>query len=112
MPPACMSKVSPRYFIDIAEHSMCQPGRPRPIGVSHAGSSRFGAFHSAKSRASSFSYLSVSTRSLRAGDVALKVDLRKLSVFGKRSDAVVDRVVGSISVVALLELFDQCRPSR
>ena len=34
-------KVSPRYFIDIAEHSMCQPGRPGPIGASHAGSGWF-----------------------------------------------------------------------
>src|SRR5450759_5310655 len=28
MPPPWMSKVSPRCFHDIAEHSMCQPGRP------------------------------------------------------------------------------------
>ncbi len=48
----------------MAEHSMCQPGRPRPKGASHcahAGSSAF-AFQSTKSRAFSFSYLSVSTR--------------------------------------------------
>ena len=29
-PPACRSNVSPRYFIAMAEHSMCQPGRPGP----------------------------------------------------------------------------------
>ena len=48
----------------MAEHSMCQPGRPRPKGASHcaqAGSSLF-SFHSTKSRAFSLSYLSVSTR--------------------------------------------------
>src|SRR5215510_5041277 len=28
MPPPWMSKVWPRCFHDIAEHSMCQPGRP------------------------------------------------------------------------------------
>src|SRR5256885_5338355 len=49
-----MSKVSPKCSIDIAEHSMCQPGRPGPISVSHCGSSgEAGAFQSAKSRASS-----------------------------------------------------------
>ena len=38
----------------IAEHSMCQPGRPRPQGASHAVSSNgFCAFQSAKSSGSS-----------------------------------------------------------
>src|SRR4051812_23957157 len=48
-PPPWMSKVSPRYLIDIAEHSMCQPGRPGPQGDSHVGSPGLAAFHSAKS---------------------------------------------------------------
>src|SRR3990170_2064570 len=47
-----MSKPSPRYCIDMAEHSMCQPGRPGPHGVSHAGSPGLEAFHSAKSSGS------------------------------------------------------------
>ena len=47
----------------IAEHSMCQPGRPGPIAVSHDGSPGFGPFHSAKSRTSSLPYSSASTRS-------------------------------------------------
>ena len=54
----------PRYSMLMAEHSMCQPGRPRPKGASHcaqAGSSGLN-FHSAKSRALSLSYLSVPTR--------------------------------------------------
>jgi hypothetical protein len=58
-----MSNDGPRCFIDIAEHSMCQPGRPGPIAVSHDGSSSFGPFHRAKSRTSSFAYSSASTRS-------------------------------------------------
>src|ERR1700722_11379503 len=38
-----MSSVSPRYFMAIAEHSMCQPGRPRPIMVSQKCSPSLGA---------------------------------------------------------------------
>src|SRR5207245_6110221 len=34
-PPVCRSKRSPRYFVLIAEHSMCQPGKPGPHGESH-----------------------------------------------------------------------------
>ena len=44
-----------RYFIAIAEHSICHPGRPGPIAVSQKCSPGFGAFHKAKSRALSFS---------------------------------------------------------
>ena len=47
----------------IAEHSMCQPGRPGPIAVSHDGSPGLGPFHRAKSRTSSLPYSSDSTRS-------------------------------------------------
>ena len=47
----------------IAEHSMCQPGRPGPIAVSQLGSPGLGPFHSAKSRTSSLAYSSASTRS-------------------------------------------------
>ena len=56
-PPPWMSKFDPRYFVDMAEHSMCQPGRPRPHGEGHEaviGSVSLCAFHSAKSRASLF----------------------------------------------------------
>ena len=44
-----MSSCSPSSEIDIAEHSMCHPGRPRPHGLSHCGSSGFAAFHRTKS---------------------------------------------------------------
>ncbi len=47
----------------MAEHSMCQPGRPAPIAVSHDGSPGFGPFQTAKSRTSSLAYSSASTRS-------------------------------------------------
>ena len=47
--PPWMSKVRPRNFSLMAEHSMCQPGRPLPQGLSHDGSPGFAAFHSAKS---------------------------------------------------------------
>lgn len=50
MPPPWMSKAEPRYLWAIAEHSRCQPGRPRPHGVSQLGSPGFAAFHMAKSR--------------------------------------------------------------
>ena len=52
MPPAWMSKTSPRCFHDMAEHSMCQPGRPgalMPTGEGQAGSPGFDGFHSTKS---------------------------------------------------------------
>lgn len=52
MPPPWMSKAVPRYLWAIAEHSRCQPGRPRPHGVSQDGSPGLTAFHIAKSRAS------------------------------------------------------------
>src|SRR3989338_226702 len=38
MPPAWISKPSPKYFILIAEHSICHPGRPSPHGDGHDGS--------------------------------------------------------------------------
>src|SRR5690554_7242426 len=36
-PPPWMSKVSPRHLVDMAEHSMCQPGRPSPQGERRPG---------------------------------------------------------------------------
>ena len=52
MPPPWMSKASPRCFHDIAEHSICQPGRPGaaiPAGEGQDGSPGFDGFHSTKS---------------------------------------------------------------
>ena len=63
--PVCTSKCGPKYFMLIAEHSMCQPGRPGPQGESQVGSPGFAAFQRTKSLMSSFSYSSSATRSLR-----------------------------------------------
>ena len=63
-PPPWISNDGPRSFSAIAEHSMCQPGRPRPQGESHAvSSSGLFAFQSAKSRGSSLSGFGVSSSS-------------------------------------------------
>jgi transposase InsO family protein len=44
-------------YLAIVEHSMCHPGRPRPLpqGDAHHGSPGLAAFHSAKSRGFFFS---------------------------------------------------------
>src|SRR5258708_12104224 len=47
MPPPWMSNCSPRCFHAIAEHSICQPGRPSalmPAGDGHDGSPGFDGF--------------------------------------------------------------------
>ena len=49
MPPPWMSMVWPRVLSIIAEHSMCQPGRPGPNGLAQTGSFSFDGFHSTKS---------------------------------------------------------------
>ena len=41
-------------LVDIAEHSICQPGRPSPQGDGHEGSPGFACFHRTKSSGSSF----------------------------------------------------------
>ena len=38
----------------MAEHSICQPGRPGPQGLGHAGSPDLACFHSAKSAGDRF----------------------------------------------------------
>ena len=61
-PPPWMSKGSPSRLALIAEHSMCQPGRPAPQRDGQFGSSGLERFHSTKSSGSSFDS-STSTRS-------------------------------------------------
>ncbi len=53
--------VSPRWAAAIAEHSMCQPGRPMPQGESQPGRSGVEGFHSTKSPGSRL-YGATSTR--------------------------------------------------
>ena len=48
-PPPWMSKVRPSRRRLMAEHSMCQPGRPGPQGLSHDGSPGLAPFQRAKS---------------------------------------------------------------
>ena len=48
-PPPWMSNTSPSACHDMAEHSMCQPGRPGPQGLSQAGTPGGEGFHSTKS---------------------------------------------------------------
>ena len=61
MPPPWMSNSGPSSATAIAEHSMCQPGRPMPHGESQAGSPGFARFQSTKSSGSRFDS-STSTR--------------------------------------------------
>ena len=44
-----MSNLSPKNFLDITEHSRCQPGLPFPHGDSHDGSLSVDGFHNTKS---------------------------------------------------------------
>ena len=48
MPPPWTSKGAQMASV-IAEHSMCQPGRPGPTGSPSRGLTGLGAFHRAKS---------------------------------------------------------------
>ena len=50
------------WLVAMAEHSMCQPGRPGPRAVSHDCSPGLTAFQRAKSRSASLSYSPTSTR--------------------------------------------------
>ena len=60
----------------MAEHSMCQPGRPgaaRPAGEGHDGSPGFDGFHSTKS-IGSFLYGATSTRAPAAISSSVRLD--------------------------------------
>ena len=49
LPPPWMSMIGPMSSRIMALHSMCQPGRPGPQGLSQVGSPGLAAFHSTKS---------------------------------------------------------------
>ena len=88
MPPPWMSKSAPSSFSAIAEHSMCQPGRPSPHGDGQAvSSSGLRAFQSAKSSGSS---LSARDARLLALVHLLGVAVGELAVAGEAADAEVD----------------------
>jgi hypothetical protein len=63
----------------IAEHSMCQPGRPGPIGVSQKCSPGFGAFH----KANRAHFFHSDVIAARAGPKSRQVNLSKASVVWK-----------------------------
>jgi hypothetical protein len=60
-----MSSDLPHITEAMTEHSMCQPGRPRPHGESHQGSPAFDLFQRAKSFEERFSF-SLSSDMLRS----------------------------------------------
>jgi hypothetical protein len=98
-----MSNDGPRCFIDMAEHSMCQPGRPLPIAVSHDGSPGFGPSRPAKSRTSSLAYSSLSTRSPDASWSGSSPG--EAAVGRPRRDPEEDRaVVGAVGVPPAIEV--------
>ena len=84
---------------------MCQPGRPRPHGESHAVSSpSLCAFQSAKSSGSS---LQVGAFDALALVHLVDVAARQLAVLGQRAHAEVDVAAGRVGVAALDQRADQ-----
>ena len=102
-PAAVDLERAPRNFSAIAEHSMCQPGRPRPQGDSHHVSSPgLFAFQSAKSRGSSLSGFARSCSSTWSGRWP-----ESGAVLGIAADAEVDVAVGRVRVAVADQLLDQ-----
>src|SRR3954462_14283317 len=97
----------------MAEHSMCQPGRPRPQGESQDGSAGLADFHNTKSSGSRL-LLSTSTRSpaRRSSrdfpDKVLKGFSRKLPVVFKLTNRIEHIAVGGpIGDSLVNELLDE-----
>ena len=90
----------------MAEHSMCQPGRPGPSAVSQDCSPGLAAFQRAKSRAASFSYSSTSTRA--PSSMPSKSFLESLPYSGKRAMRKYQRaVLGLVGDVLGGEVLDE-----
>ena len=84
---------------------MCQPGRPGPIFVSHEASPGLGAFHNAKSRALSFSYVNVDPRAVFHSS---KIFLRQFPVCRKFCNSeIVRAVLGSVGEALGFEPSDE-----
>ena len=77
-------------LVDMAEHSICQPGRPFPQGLSQAGSPGFAAFHKAKSKGSRFCSPTGNSGSPPAPLHLIKRTTGKLAVRGKFSHFEID----------------------
>ena len=106
MPPVWMSKRSPRYLVAMAEHSMCQPGKPRPHGESHScwRSTPGGvSFQSAKS--AGWRLASMCSTRPRRGEL-VEVEVGELGVARERGHVEVHAVVDDVGVAPLLEDLD------
>ena len=105
MPPPWMSKCGPSSAIAIAEHSMCQPGRPAPHGESQRGSPGFAAFHSTKSSGSRLAS-STSTRAPGAQVVELLAGQLAVAVETSRHANTDVAVRGDVRIALLDQLLD------
>ena len=94
----------------IAEHSRCQPGRPRPNGLSQAGSPARWAFQSTKSRAILLLVL-VAVDPRAAPDLAV-LQVGQPAVAGKGGDAEVQRALAAVGQPVLAQLAVPGRSSR
>ena len=108
--PVWMSKCSPRYFMLIAEHSMCHPGRPAPERRRPRRLARL-------RRLPEHEVLDVLLLVLVVGDALAaarlrQVDLRELPVVRERRDPELDRAVGLVRVPALARASRSSRSSR
>ena len=85
MPPPWMSKCSPRISRAIAEHSMCQPGRPLPHGLSQPGSPRLGGLPEREVERVALALADVDARA--GASRSSIVAVRELAVAGKARTA-------------------------
>ena len=71
--------VSPKISVDMTEHSICQPGRPGPQGLSQEISPGLAAFQRAKSTGFSLRAVSSSVRPEAPSSKSSKVLLANLA---------------------------------
>ena len=102
-PPPWMSNVSPSSLRLMAEHSMCQPGRPLPQGLSHEGSPGLAFFHRAKSAAERLR----SAVSPPSPCMLVDVAMAELAVFGVLGHVEVHVAVGYVGKAFFDQRFGQ-----
>ena len=105
MPPPWMSNSSPSSASAIAEHSMCQPGRPRPHGESHA--RVLALLVRLPEREVERVLLEVGALDALALVHLVDVAARQRAVVGERAHAEVDVAAGRVGVPALDQRADQ-----
>ena len=109
-PPPWIAKSVPSSFSAIAEHSMCQPGRPSPQGEGQpVSSSALRAFQSAKSSGSSFSDCGARLLALVH---LVGVAVGELAVAVEAADPEVDVAAGLVGVAAPRSAPRSARRSR